>query len=141
ELQNAEKQNPTPSQKQITEWEDEFREQQAEKWSNSPAGEMTWAQVKAQASLQANRSLDDSEAIDELGLRDEMDQFLENKREQYAYDKGPLALNGTGYHKALLAMKEQFPYYIKDVTFIPAGNNRTDLGYIKPRHIRPEKAM
>src|SRR5690606_23854493 len=27
ELQNAEKQNPTPSQKQITEWEDEFREQ------------------------------------------------------------------------------------------------------------------
>src|SRR5690606_191966 len=30
---------------------------------------------------------------------------------------------------------------IKDVTFIPAGNNRTDLGYIKPRHIRPEKAM
>ena len=141
ELQNSEKQNPTPSQKQIAEWEDEFRAQQAEKWSNTPAGEMTWAQVKAQASLQANRALDDSEAIDELGLRDELDQFIEGKREQYAYDKGPLALNGQGYHKALLGLKEQFPYYIKDVSFIPAGNNRTDLGYIKPRHIRPEKAL
>lgn len=141
ELESAEKQNPTPSQKQIVEWENEFREQQADKWSNSPAGEMTWAQVKAQASLQANRALDDAEAIDELGLREELDQFLENKREQYSYDKGPLALNGTGYHKALLGLKEQFPYYIKDVSFIPAGNNRTDLGYIKPRHIRPEKAQ
>lgn len=141
ELESAEKKNPQPSQKQLAEWEDEFREQQAEKWSNSPAGEMTWAQVKAQASLQANRALDDSEAIDELGLRDDMDQFIESKREQYSYDKGPLALNGAGYHKALLAMKEQFPYYIKDVSFIPAGNNRTDLGYVKPRHIRPEKAM
>lgn len=141
DLMNAEKESPKPSQKQIGKWTEEFQQMQADRWSNSPAGEMSWNQIKAQASLQAKRPLDDTEAIDELGLREEFDQFIESKSEQYSYDKGPLALNGSGYHKALLALKEQFPYYIKDVSFIPAGNNRTDLGYIKPRHIRPEKAL
>lgn len=138
ELKVTEQQMPQPSQKQIAEWGEEFKAQQADKWSNSPAGEMTWNQVKAQASLQAQRPLSDEEAIAELGLQDEMDQFIEGKREQYAYDKGPLSLNAQGYHKALQGLQEQFPYYIKDVSFIPAGNNRTDLGYVKPRHIRPE---
>lgn len=140
ELQDAEKQMPQPSKQQVEEWGEEFKAQQAEKWSNSPAGEMTWNQVKAQASLQAQRSLSDEEAIAELGLQEDMDKFIEAKREQYAYDKGPLSLNAQGYHKALLGLQEQFPYYIKDVSFIPAGNNRTDVGYVKPRHIRPEGA-
>lgn len=138
DLQNAERKNPSPSQKQIDEWAEEFQNKQAEKWSGTPAGEMTWDQVKAQASLQAGRALDSREAIEELGLAEDFDNYIEAKSEQYSYDKGPLSLNGSGYHKALLGLQEQFPYYIKDVSFIPAGNNRTDAGYVKPRHNRPQ---
>lgn len=55
-------------------------------------------------------------------------------------------LNGRGYEDALLALQEQFPYYIKSVRRIPRqadearGASTRDLGYVKPRHNRPAAA-
>jgi hypothetical protein len=64
----------------------------------------------------------------------------------------PLRLNGRGYHTALLALKEQFPYYIADVRYhewrdeTGRGEDTTheraqDTGYVMPKHNRPQEAQ
>lgn len=53
-------------------------------------------------------------------------------------------LNGTGYEGALDALKEQFPYYIKDAKRDDKFGNYgsgTDTGYVAPRHNRPTSAQ
>jgi hypothetical protein len=48
-----------------------------------------------------------------------------------------MQLDGQGYHAALQSLKEQYPYYIANVRFIPAGSER-DKGYVKPKFLRPD---
>lgn len=55
-------------------------------------------------------------------------------------------LNGPGYKSAMDALREQFPYYIKDTLYSPKRAEgryepETDKGYVKPRHNRPEAAQ
>jgi hypothetical protein len=78
----------------------------------------------------------------------------ERFRASYARGKRPIALNADGYFKALQALQQQFPYYIKRVEHrqLPdglldsEGNPRPkaatarDRTYIKPRFNRPSAA-
>lgn len=54
-------------------------------------------------------------------------------------------LNGDGYAAAIDALREQFPYYIKETPHRPTREGRyestTDRGYIKPRFNRPSGAL
>lgn len=85
-----------------------------------------------------------------------MDRALESKRSRF------YQLDGEGYSAALEALKEQYPYYIKSVTFmnrkeaLNAAGERTDPetyragsrfkggadeGYVAPRYNRPEAVL
>jgi hypothetical protein len=85
---------------------------------------------------------DPDKLIDALGERKNYEDFEVRAEKQLRADMSPLRLNGQGYHKALMALQEQFPYYIRDIKFQPWKDmpSHTDTGYIKPRHIRPEGA-
>lgn len=54
-------------------------------------------------------------------------------------------LNGDGYAAAIDALREQFPYYIKETPHRPTREGRyestLDRGYIKPRFNRPHGAL
>lgn len=84
-----------------------------------------------------------AQLADALGLRPKLDAHLQRTKRDYQAGLAPLQLNGPGYHLAMQALKEQFPYYIDNVTFQPwvDAENRSDTGYVKPRHNRPEKAL
>ena len=87
---------------------------------------------------------------DEMGQRRSYDLAMRRAEVANAERISPLSLNGKGYDDALHALKEQFPYYIADVTYHPwseamgmAGRAHTgalDTGYVPARHLRPEKA-
>lgn len=51
-------------------------------------------------------------------------------------------LNGNGYEAALKALQEQFPYYIKNVSYKPKprGQFGQDTGYVQPGRNRPVMA-
>lgn len=48
-----------------------------------------------------------------------------------------MKLDGDGYYASLRALKEQYPYYIKDVHYYSTGKER-DTAYVKPRFLRPD---
>lgn len=65
---------------------------------------------------------------------------------QYARDKSAINLDSEGYYKALKALQEQFPYYIKSVKFRPLTGQELyvgapDTGYVMPRFNRPAAAQ
>lgn len=65
----------------------------------------------------------------------DLDELMETK----------FQLNGRGYSDAMKSLQEQFPYYIKQATWIPRdkefrGANSKDRGYVKPRFNRPAEA-
>ena len=72
-----------------------------------------------------------------------LETYLQRVQEQYAASLRPMQLNGTGYDNALQALREQFPYYIARVSYHPWADavQRSDTGYVKPRHNRPERAL
>jgi stage V sporulation protein K len=80
------------------------------------------------------------EAAQRAGLGEQYKRDEADKLATYAVELSPLNLNGRGYHQAMQALKDQFPYYIKDVHF-SGGVQKEDWGYVKPRYIRPEKAL
>jgi hypothetical protein len=73
-------------------------------------------------------------------------RFIDRQERDYETGLKELSLDGDGYAKALEALQEQFPYYIKDVRFrrlekSKAADGRSDTGYVKPFYIRPEAAL
>lgn len=64
----------------------------------------------------------------------------------------PTTLNGRGYELALHSLAKQFPYFIKNVEFVPASKveelkglraseGDTDSGYIRPYYLKPSEAV
>lgn len=101
------------------------------------------AKAKADGTWEDKRSkfgsVDDS--IKTLGLEGKANKRISDEKAKYAESMNPLSLNGKGYAKALMALKDQFPYYIADVQFHPsAGGTNLDFGYVKPKFIRPSAA-
>lgn len=147
ELQQLEKENPTPSAKKRDEWTDEFLFAQGEKWSDKDGQALGVDQLRSEVQLKAGRRLEsDADVIAELGLEKEYDDFMRYKKHEYTSKLGPLKTNGEGYYKALKALKEQFPYDIKDVRWTPpdaqsVGANRTDAGYVKAKHLRSDDVL
>lgn len=87
-----------------------------------------------------------------------MEDLMEERRDRF------YKLDGEGYATALRALKEQFPYYINDISFMsrrqqkkfreeptdprdPANepmlrfNNAPDTGYVAPRYNRPAAVL
>jgi len=76
----------------------------------------------------------------------EFGRFMNLQEKDYETRLKELSLDGDGYAKALEALQEQFPYYIKEVRFRrlekgKSANGRLDTGYVKPFYIRPEAAL
>ena len=76
----------------------------------------------------------------------EFGRFMDRQEKDYETGLKELSLDGDGYAKALEALQEQFPYYIKEVRFRrlekgKSANGRLDTGYVKPFYIRPEAAL
>lgn len=82
-----------------------------------------------------------TQVINVAGLGQQWDKFLEGKQSEYVAEQKPLELNGPGYDKALKALKEQFPYYIASTSYQPVKIGGSDVGYVKPRFNRPERAL
>jgi len=81
------------------------------------------------------------QVIQVAGLQPQWEKYAEQKQVEYVAEQKPLELNGPGYDKALKALREQFPYYIANVSYQPFQPNRSDIGYVKPRFNRPERAL
>lgn len=141
-LKQHEADNPTPSQQLKDDWANEFGELTAQKYKTSDGAPMEWVDVKAQASNKEGRIIDsDEEAIKVLGLGPKYEKFMQSKERAYQREQSPYRLNGEGYRDAMMALKEQFPYFIKEVNWIPpnpqsTAKGRSDVGYVKPKHLR-----
>ena len=89
-----------------------------------------------------------------LGMEEDWNSWIGEKEKAYVDQYQVLKLDGPGYAQALSALKEQFPYYIKDVSYRelkigPSAKGRAgsalarqvDTGYVLPRYNRPQKAQ
>lgn len=96
------------------------------------------------AAFRAKMANPDSAAV-ALAATTDVERALRKATAIYAESIDPLRLNGRGYGKAMEAIKQQFPYYVDDVTYTPwtdgTGTGSNDKGYVKPRYIRPASAM
>lgn len=81
------------------------------------------------------------EAADAVGLGKQADKAIADAQAVYREELEPLDINGKGYYQAMLALTDQFPYYFNAPYFSGAGPKSKDLGYVKPRYIRPEGAL
>ena len=110
--------------------------------------------LEATWKAQPNREAQVAFLAGEMGTKraDDFGAFMQRTDTANRDRLHPLALNGRGYHSALLALQEQFPYYIADVRYhewnteIGRGEadtyeNRRDTGYVLPKHNRPADAM
>lgn len=154
ELLSMERKSPEPTQDMKDEWTQDYLLDLTDKMSGaSSAGrkgdsyndqyDMTPERLRAQMELKrGSRFESDEEFIAELGKEKQYGKYMEFKRNQYRDSMKPLRLNGDGYHKALRALQEQFPYFIKDVRYVPATDadalKRRDAGYVKPKHLRSD---
>lgn len=144
ELKRIESDSPQPSQKQKDEWTEEFLFNEGEKWTDREGQGLGVDQLRAEAQGKAKRALtSDQEVIEELGVTKQYEDFMRAKANDYSSQLGPLRTNGEGYFKAMKALKEQFPYDIKDVRWTPpdaqsVGGRRGDVGYVKPKHLRSD---
>ena len=142
ELKNIEIANPKASGELREEWTDDFIRDQADKLSTiDDEFDMTPERLRSQLELKAGRQFEsDEEFISAMGEDERYQKYMAHKQNEYRQSMKPLALNGAGYHKALQALQEQFPYYISDVRYIPnvdvKGQKKRDKGYVKPKHLR-----
>lgn len=84
-------------------------------------------------------SIDSKNAVDGLGLTRQYEAERRNALAIYQQEMKPLDINGAGYHQALLALKDQFPYYIRAIHYTEGKGGR-DYGYVKPNYNRPAGA-
>lgn len=145
DLLSIERKNPQPSEAMREAWTEEFGATIADKYDSGDGSPMSWSHLKAQAGIKAGQPIEtDREAISVLGLDAKYEKFTQSKERAYKRENSPLRLNGEGYRDAISALQEQFPYYIKEVNWIPPGqgspaSGRNDVGYVKPKHLRAEK--
>lgn len=87
--------------------------------------------------------------INSLGLDEVVKEKTDQALRDYAASLKPLKLDGNGYNYAAQALREQFPYYIKDnvvwrntpdIGGVAQGTKSKDFGYVKARFTRPEGA-
>lgn len=90
--------------------------------------------------IAGERVADPYKVLVAYGWEAEATAALERAEEDYKARQSPLRLNGEGYDKALQALKEQFPYYIANVSWQPRLRGATDTGYVKPGFNRPTEA-
>lgn len=79
--------------------------------------------------------------LNKVGLTEKANKQLAAAQREYEAQLSPLRLDGIGYQKAIQALRDQFPYYISDATYIEPKKGKLDEGYVKPRFIRPEGAL
>jgi hypothetical protein len=79
---------------------------------------------------------DPMQGISAMGLLPDYRQYAARQLEGYRQALAPITLNGPGYDYAQQALKEQFPYFIKDTNYIPRRVGRADRGYVMPRYNR-----
>ena len=145
EFLNLELTEPKASQEKRAEWTGDFILEQSEKVSTADDGyDMTPERLRTQLELKNGTKFEtDEEFIDAMGKGPQYEKYMEHKENEYRQSMKPLNLNGQGYHKALLALKEQFPYYISEVRYIPnqdmEAQKKRDKGYVKPKHLRSDK--
>lgn len=174
-LKNKERKNPVMSAKRREEATREFLRDRAAKMSTPDGREMSYEQMVEDASrkelagyakLIQERVDDPAQArqlveakkgeirskygspasiVATMQLEPEYEKYMERAEQEYASTQTPLQLDGYGYKFALDAMKEQFPYYIKDISYRELNQaertGRTDVGYVKPRFNRPAAVM
>jgi hypothetical protein len=84
---------------------------------------------------------DPERVVATMNLDDEFDRRMQVEMDKYVASQRPLRLDGSGYSFALDAMKEQFPYYVKSVSYRKITkeqqSGQEDVGYVKPRFTRP----
>lgn len=77
-----------------------------------------------------------------MGLGRKLEHHLARAEDENRAAITPLSLNGRGYERALTALHEQFPYYIRKPVFHPwVDHAEVDTGYVRPRHNRPADAL
>lgn len=84
---------------------------------------------------------DPIQAAEEMGAQNDVARAIRIAEQTNADNLNPLKLNGRGYGKAMQALQQQFPYYIARAEYIAPGGGRQDLGYVKPKFIRPAGAL
>jgi hypothetical protein len=155
QLLEREKVMPTPAKGDELEIKREIRADLKDEIANGGtpfAQEYAEARQNAAKSNAANRKLAQQYGFDYTEpdanvLEGQLAQMVEDevgrrypKAEKAAMDARSykaMRLDGEGYHAALQSLKEQYPYYIANVRFIPGGPER-DKGYVKPRYLRPD---
>lgn len=92
----------------------------------------------------------EDQTLTNLGLAEEANDRIASEQARYAASMRPLRLDGNGYNYAAQALREQFPYYIKnniryrptpDIMGVAQGTGQRDYGYVKPRFNRPAGAL
>lgn len=141
-LQTLEIANPTPSKQQVEEWQNDFLLEQGEKWTDEYGDALGVEQLRTEVGYKEGRVIESNEElIDTMKLGKEYDNFLDYKTREYQSALRPLKLDGEGYFNAMKALKEQFPYYIKDVRWTPPDTKTAgirDKGYVKRNHLRSD---
>lgn len=89
--------------------------------------------------------------LDSIGMTEVANRKVETALREYAQSIQALKLDGNGYNYAAQALREQFPYYIKedvryrrtpDIMGVAQGTpGRKDLGYVKPNFNRAAGAQ
>lgn len=144
ELEAIEQQHPRPSQNQKDQWTEEFMMNQGEQWTDRDGQGLGVEELRNQMTLKTGKALSDEEMIAEMGQEKRYKNFMDYKTREYESKLGPLKNNGEGYFKAMKALKEQFPYDIKEVRWTPPDAESVglkDKGYVKAKHLRPDKVL
>lgn len=99
--------------------------------------------ARAQDLMDPDPAVATRKIVQAMGKSSQLDAHLKRTQDDYARALKPLQLDGAGYATALDALQEQFPYYIKGVSFHPwdGGSNARDTGYVRPNHNRPAEAL
>lgn len=140
ELLQMEIMNPTPSKRRMEEWAKEYILDRGEEFTDEQGSSLGITQLKAEYGISTGKKIEtDEELIDAMGIREDYERYVAKMTRDYQSELRPLKLNGQGYYNALKALKEQFPYYIKDVRWTPPSKETAklkDVGYVKANHLR-----
>ena len=143
EMLNAEQKNPTPSQERVEGWKEDFIRDKAGTLTDTEGNPMEIGQVRAELSMSTGSPLDSNDdMIGALNASEQWSNYAQKREQEYRMGLSALKLNGQGYYNALVALKEKYPYFIKDVRWTPPdsdGLKMQDEGYVKRNNLRSDK--
>ncbi len=123
------------------------RERQADldRYGNDIVGNVGLAQYKAQQEVMladADPAAAGRKLAAALGVEPKLDAHLLRTEKAAAQLQKELQLNGPGYDLALQALREQFPYYLREPVYHPWADvvERRDTGYVRPTRNRAADA-